>query len=112
MLISSFQVICSRCSKASAELKSQIKSCLEGIQVELDFNLFVVVYTQLSFNQHPYKMDTSIRWTPGIGPVPVFLQLFTVTKLPIRQTPLYDRQLEPVPTVSVFERVDCIVIRV
>ena len=59
------------------------------------------------FNGHLYKTDTFIRRTPGVGPVPAVFQLFTVTKLPIRRTPPLDGQLEPVPTVSILERVDC-----
>ena len=33
-------------------------------------------YSQLSLNGHLYKTDTSIRQTPGVGPVPVSFQLF------------------------------------
>ena len=45
------------------------------------------MYSQLALNGHLYKMDTSIRQTPGVLPVPAVLSL-TVTKLPIRWTPL------------------------
>ena len=64
-------------------------------------------YSQLSLNGHLYKTDTSIRRTSDVGPAPVVIHLFAVTKLPIRRTPLLDGQLDPVPTVSVLERVDC-----
>ena len=71
-------------------------------------NVTCMQHSQHSLNGHLYKMDTSIKQTPGVGPVPVVFSYFTVTKLPIRLTPLLDRQVKPVPMVSILERVDCI----
>ena len=62
---------------------------------------------QSTLNGHPYKIDTSIIRKPGVGPAPVIFQSFSVTKLPIRLIPLLNGQLEPVPTLSVLERVYC-----
>ena len=40
--------------------------------------------------------DTSIRRTPGVGPVSVVFSYFTVTKLSIKRTPLLDGQVHGV----------------
>ncbi len=38
-----------------------------------------------------------------------FFSHVSVTKLPLSRTLLFDGQLEPVPSVSVLESVDCII---
>ncbi len=64
-------------------------------------SVVIHVYGELSLNGHLYKTDTSLRPTPGVGPFP------SVTKLPIRRTPLKNGPLKPVPTVAVLERDYC-----
>ncbi len=34
------------------------------------------LYSQLSLNGHLHKMDTSLRRTPGVGPIPAVFQSF------------------------------------
>ena len=34
------------------------------------------IYSQLSLNRHLYKMDTSLKWTPRVGPYLSLLPLF------------------------------------
>ncbi len=67
---------------------------------------FLYMYVT-DFICHLYKVDTCLRWTPGVGPILRFFSHFTVFKLPIRRTPLQNGQLKPVLTVFVLERVDC-----
>ena len=43
------------------------------------------MYSQLSLNGHLYKMDTSLRRTPCVGPGR-FLVILPVIKLPLRRT--------------------------
>ena len=43
-------------------------------------------YSQLSLNRQLYKMDTSIKWTPGVGPCVPFFNHFTTSELSISRT--------------------------
>ena len=43
--------------------------------------LHVHVYSQLSLNGHLYKMDTSIKRTPGVGPCAVFQSFYCIKAL-------------------------------
>ena len=69
--------------------------------------ILVIDYSsQLSLNGHFFKTDTFITQTAGVSPCSPFFSHFTVSKLPVSRTPLYDGQLVSVPMVSVLERVD------
>ena len=58
---------------------------------------FFLHYSKLSPKGHLYKMDTLLALTPPVGP-PFFA--------PFRWLSI-DGQIEPVPKVSVLQRIDC-----
>ena len=66
-------------------------------QVEMQICELVVKCSWLSFNRHLYKMDTSVKRTPSIGP--------SLSLLPLCDF-LQDRHLLLVPKVCGLERVD------